>query len=140
MRIDREGESSPSGVTLRRRVDAWLAKLDRPELRRRYEEEGPSAMPQERFPIGDWTFRIRPIPKSDELAGRPSKSAIGILPGRTGFSEARARIADALNAKASRYGQLDHPYLIAVLSTGTFAAGRRGLLRRLVRPVGDRLP
>jgi hypothetical protein len=129
LRIQREGDSSPSGATLRRRVDLWLATLDRAELRRRLEEG--SAMPEKRFPIGDWTFSVRPLPKSDELAGQPSRSPIGIFPGRAGFSEARERIADALEMKARRYGRLDHPYLIAVLSTATFAADDEDFLGAL---------
>jgi hypothetical protein len=120
LRIEREGESSPSGARLRQRVDTWLATLDHPELRRRYERG--SAMPEKRFPIGDWTFSVRPLPKPDDLAGQPSRSPIGVFPGRVGHSDVRYRISDALALKARRYGKLDHPYLIAVLSSGTFAA------------------
>jgi len=79
-------------------------------------------MPEKRFPIGDWTFSVRPLPKPDDLAGQPSRSPIGVFPGRVGHSDVRYRISDALALKARRYGKLDHPYLIAVLSSGTFAA------------------
>jgi hypothetical protein len=119
--IRSEGESSPSGAKLRERVDAWLARLDRAELRHRLDEQGLAAMPQRSFEVGDWVFEVMPIPKSDELAGEPSNSAIGIFPGRSGGGEVRERLVDALDEKASRYGQLDWPYLVAVLSTGSFA-------------------
>lgn len=131
VRIEREGGSSPSGATLRRRVDAWLGTLDRTELRRRYVEAGSWAMTEERFRISDWIFTIRPLPKPDEVAGQPSRSPIGIFPSRTGYSEVRERIADALREKASSYGQLDRPYVIAVLSTGIFSADDEDVLGAL---------
>jgi hypothetical protein len=95
LRIEHEGAGSPSGTTLRRRVDAWLTELNRAELRRRYEEEGPQAMPERSFAIGDWRFSVRPLPKSDEIAGQPSRSAIGIFPGRFGYSEVRRAMASS---------------------------------------------
>jgi hypothetical protein len=130
LQIELEGETSPSGTVLRRRLDRWLAGLDRRELRKTYERGCYQRLPEERFSVGDWRFRVRAVPRREDLSGTPS-TGIGIYPGRTGFSDTRARVTEALEEKARRYGQLDLPFLIAALVTGIFGADDEDLIGAL---------
>ena len=51
----------------------------------------------------------------------PSETLIGMYPMQGGMVDISARIRDALRSKASRYGTLNRPYLVALTARTIFA-------------------
>jgi hypothetical protein len=61
-----------------------------------------------------WRIVFRPMPKKVEARGRPGRRAVGmILDGLRAMSTDEA-IRDAVAKKATKYGPMDRPYVVAV--------------------------
>jgi hypothetical protein len=91
-----------------------LAKLDPDEVNARFNARGLDGLPRWRFEHDGWIVDFFPIPKRAEARGRP-----GIRPLATYYRadvtfDIVEHVTKAVESKASRYGQLDLPYLIAV--------------------------
>ena len=61
-----------------------------------------------------WRVFFRPIAKSPGLRGREGVRPVGILPMRSKWLTTREAIKAAVCVKATRYGTLDRPYVIAL--------------------------
>lgn len=70
-------------------------------LRRQYSHKG-------------MTLEIHPWPKSEKNRGRTDQRSVGAGPITIIRSTAREAMRDAIKTKARRYGDLRHPYLVAV--------------------------
>jgi hypothetical protein len=61
-----------------------------------------------------WRIVFRPMPKKVEARGRPGRRAVGmIIDGLRAMSTDEA-IRDAVGKKATKYGPMDRPYVVAV--------------------------
>jgi hypothetical protein len=109
--IKYEGAGSPSARQIAKRTTNWLKTLDPDQVSRAYERT------QERaeFTVDEdgWLIDFRVVPKKPEARGRPGVRPIG---GRMygGWIDTRAPLCDAVRTKATAYGNLDVPFLIAV--------------------------
>jgi hypothetical protein len=63
-------------------------------------------------------IKVEPIAKKGESRGKRSARPIGALSGDAAFVTSRIAIADKLKGKATRYGKLDHPYIVVVNCLG----------------------
>jgi hypothetical protein len=120
MQIAREGESAPPVARLRRRIERWLADLD-PEDVHACLDSGIRDVPRLTVAAGDWKLTFRPIPRPPHRIGQSSPSgAISIFHGRTAWGGEWGRVGGALKKKARRYGDLERPFVMGLLSSAVF--------------------
>lgn len=97
-----------------------LISVDPEPLMTQFLTSGFNALPIWVYEGFGWKIRFSPIPKSSESRGRPGLRPLSIFPQEPKAVEPRESIADAVKKKASRYGQLDMPYIIAVNTLDIF--------------------
>jgi hypothetical protein len=121
VQVEKTGKSSPSSRVLRKALEPWLAQHD-PDQFEQDQMANWHDTPREVWEFEGWRVIFKIFPKSPEYRGDPGTHSIGILndePTASAIDDARP-LKNALTAKGSRYGNLDKPYIIAVLSTGLF--------------------
>lgn len=125
VQVEEPGTVSLNTRKLRPRLLEWLAGLD-PDvvLEEMYDEDVSSPDPRPaglsrlpRFPWVDngWRIEFRAWPKG-RLRGKAGVRPVGIPGGvQVGFVDDRSSLKHALEDKVTRYGELDFPYVIAIL-------------------------
>jgi hypothetical protein len=111
----------PPGIRLRRQLTSWLQSLNFDEVVRLYQHEGVALLPTYDFEHEGWQIRVRPIPKSGTLRGQPGVRPIGTRRTTSSSVSRRDAVRSSVIDKASRYGLLNAPYIIAVNCLGMFA-------------------
>jgi hypothetical protein len=112
LEIEREGTIDVPMRNLVRDATRWLDSLD-PDATTLDDSVG--------WQGNGWLLRLRPAAKKPEARMIPSETLIGIYPMQSGSVDISARIRNALRSKASRYGRLNRPYLVALTASTIFA-------------------
>jgi hypothetical protein len=127
VQVEEPGTLSLNTSTLRLRLVEWLAGLD-PDavLEEMYDEDDSSPDPRPpglsrlpRFPWIDngWKIEFRAWPKG-RLRGQAGVRPVGFPGGvQVRYVDDRPSVKHALEDKVTRYGELDSPYVIAILVT-----------------------
>jgi hypothetical protein len=115
--VDAEGDRPPSAMRLRPFLTEWLARLDYDRAvalacAKRWDE-----LPREEWRAAGWKLRFMALPKVPPDRG----PTIGMYPSEGGVFDPRSEVLPTLKKKASRYGQPDRPYVIAVLCDNVVA-------------------
>jgi hypothetical protein len=117
--VERRGERQPATKSVRRALVAWLESLDPDDV-----DAAPGGWPAVeplRWDADGWSLRFRPIPKSPGHRGQGGR-AIGVnTDNPIRVLDTSSGLRAAIKEKASRYGRLDLPYVIAVLNVDDFA-------------------
>jgi hypothetical protein len=71
------------------------------------------------------------VPRSPEARGKPDIRPIGIYPIETHWGGGDAALRESINEKATRYGQLDRPYLVCANYIGEWGADQEDILNAL---------
>jgi hypothetical protein len=90
----------------------WLGGLDREEVLK--VQAGSRRLPTKDIAARGWLIHFRAIPKGTPGISRNSR-LIGIGPGVAGYVNDAAATRRAVLAKSSRYGELEAPFVIALL-------------------------
>ncbi len=122
--VTRELESDPPGAKIRAWLASELAKLDPDEVATAFERGGLEALPIWAYNAEGWEITFRAIPKSPEGRGKPGVRPIGFRRIGPMYVECRGGIAKAVGEKATRYGAMDRPYVVAVNVLDDFADER----------------
>jgi hypothetical protein len=104
----------PPGAALRKRLSGWLASLNADKVIAELESNGPDSLPQYEFSHEGWDTIFRAIPRSPEKRGSPVNNIIGSMSGGARWLSTWESIRDSLIGKGNRYGELDHPLIVAV--------------------------
>lgn len=104
-------ESSPPVRRLRHVLNEWLSSLDPDQVQSEYELSG--VFPKINWKHEGWAIEFRAMPRSLQFRGTPAR-AIGTKMGEVVMLNTASDIRDAIDAKSSKYGSLDLPYLIAL--------------------------
>jgi hypothetical protein len=104
----------PSGRSMRRFLSSHLADVNFDEIAGQFQVGGFPALPQWQYQHDGWTIDFYPLPKSDRARGRGGIRPIGIQFEPVRLLQTREAIRDSILEKAGRYGELGHPYIIAV--------------------------
>jgi hypothetical protein len=104
--------TSPPTKRLRADLRAWLDGLD-PD---RVHDAGYVVAP-ERYTWREsgWEVEFAAIPKSPDARGKPGRAIGAHMDDEGGMVDPRTPVRRAIAEKAGRYGQLDRPYVVAVL-------------------------
>lgn len=97
-------------------IKAELTKLNPEYLRARYESTGLDQLPTLSFKNGMLSLDIVPIPKSAQMRGRSDSNPIGIHSVKVEVSTLTETLKESIHKKATRYGKLDLPYILAINS------------------------
>ena len=104
----------PSGKKLKRELKRWLDGLDPDEVTEQVERSGSEACPKLGYRDKDWRIQFTAFPRSLTKRDQPVGEVVGAIVGAGGWLSTWQTVRDALLAKASRYGRLDAPFVIAV--------------------------
>jgi hypothetical protein len=104
----------PNANKLASFVQNHISELDPDEIAGLYASGGITSVPRWYFEHDGWKIEILPIPKKPEVRGRPRVRPIGSR--MIGFRQIdhRTAIRESITKKASKYGNLDLPYIVAV--------------------------
>jgi hypothetical protein len=107
-------ESQPPASKIAAFLNKHLASLDPDEVMTLYEIGGMDAMPSWLFEYDGWVIEFQPIPKKLEARNKKTARPIGAL--STGFQtiDLSSPIRYAISKKASKYGELALPFVVAV--------------------------
>lgn len=119
--VTRELESDPPGAKLRAWLTKELAKLNPDSVAAAFEAGGLEALPTWDYEAEGWEIRLQAIPKSPAGRGKPGVRPIGYRRIGPMYVECRKGIVSALGSKATRYGEMDGPYVVAVNVLDDFA-------------------
>jgi hypothetical protein len=107
--------SPPPGKMLRRAVEGFVKDLDPDALAEAFQQHGFDALPRGKFEHDGWVIEFFPMPKSPAARGDPGIRPLGMMGSMEArMVDSRAALRDAVEKKASRYGELGRPYIIAV--------------------------
>jgi hypothetical protein len=132
--IDVEGEGTADlGIRkLRTQLERWLSTFDPDEVHKQLtESEDIRSIPPYEWEDRDWYLVFRPWPKPPESRGGDDIRPLGVFgPGSAAMVDDATPIRKALDDKGGAYGQLPHPYIVAV-RTATFTADEFDILNVL---------
>lgn len=115
--LDAEGAQPPPATRLQPILAEWLAALDYDRAVALARAKRFDDLPQKQWEAGGWKLRFMVLPKMPPDRG----PTIGMYPSEGGVFDPRSEVLPTLKKKASRYGQLDRPYVIGVLSDSVVA-------------------
>ncbi len=106
------GAETPKRKVVVAKVEQWLAGFRWDDFRDASGMRQPG--PEAEVTIDDWVIGLKAIPRSPIARGDRSFPTIGFYPGGAAWVEAVvAATGPTLDEKASKYGDLDAPYLLA---------------------------
>jgi hypothetical protein len=118
--IQRSGQPG-SGKRLRRFVSEQFDGLNLREVRRGLEKSGMETLPRFSYAEDGWIIELRACPKSPSAMDDPVDRAVGIEMTGMHRIDPATPLRKALKRKASRYGELGEPFIIAVNALDIFA-------------------
>lgn len=110
--INAEGQERPRRAGIMAPVKAWLATLDVDAVWEATRSGGD--WPKEEFVIRGWHITLSAIPRSPERRGLET-GLIGIGPMKSGWLRHAEQMRAILSDKGSKYGEPDHPFVLALL-------------------------
>lgn len=104
----------PPGRKWRAFLENWLSELDSDAVGEKIKSDGLEDLPSATLNNDGWTITFQAIPKSPEARGKPGIRPIGVR--FFGFEQLKEDeyIRNAVKEKATKYGNLDFPYVIAI--------------------------
>lgn len=124
-RITDIGARQPSARKLRRFVAQSISDLDPDHISRLLENHGSDSRPTWTFRDGDFEFGFSVCPKAPAARGKRDSKLIGAYPGEARWGGSAGALKTVLAKKATKYGALGYPYVIAVNAIGQWGTNRR---------------
>ncbi len=131
-------DAIPTPKKIRKFIKERIAGLD-PDAVERAVQSG--------YQLPSWTYRdeggfeleITAVPKSPESRGNPKARPIGAYPGEVRWGDSRAMLKKSIDGKATKYGELGRPFVIAVNATSRWGIGRDVVVKALFgsKELGD---
>lgn len=120
--LNEEGgpEISPSGRRIRDKLGRWLDGLDYESCQALVEAGQFSDLPTRTFEVHGWTLKFRAFPKPRKRLGESTDRIIHLHNSGIHWVDSRTPIRDVIRRKASKYGHIQRPYLVAVNAVGNF--------------------
>jgi hypothetical protein len=112
--VESYGPGQPSARDIRGFLSTMLAGLDPDDESIWNSADESDSGPAWQWHDQGWALIFRPWPKSTALRAKPGQRPIGALLSPTREVHTAEAIRDAIAKKASRYGQMDRPYVVAV--------------------------
>lgn len=107
-------KSSPPARKWRNYLEKELSKLDPEEIGNIFKNSSFDGLPSWSTEFDGWQVEFKPIPKSPRKRGTPDIRPIGIRFSGLEWSKTHIHIRNSINEKATKYGDLDFPFIIAI--------------------------
>jgi len=113
--VEAEGDPDhpPSGKSLRRELEGWLAGLDVDQVYAEVQAGGYECFPSFRWEHEGWGINFKAIPRSPERRNQGG-DAIGSISQGARWFNVWEPIRNSVRAKGGKYGELAHPLIVAV--------------------------
>lgn len=121
LRIRGAPATPPPGARLRTQLERWLATLNPDEVAQILRDEGFDAVPQHEWSHEGWDVTFLALPKSPSRRGQAGVRPVGLTMPEARIVEAHKAVRAAVLGKATKYGDLDLPFVVAVNVFDEFA-------------------
>ncbi|MHA1337613.1 MAG: hypothetical protein ACTSPW_18030 [Promethearchaeota archaeon] len=91
-----------------------LSNLDPDVVAKQFEQGGLEVLPHWDLEHDGWQITFFPIPKKPEARGKPGVRPIGLQMQGVRLLTPHVRIRKSIQDKATKYGKLDLPYIVAI--------------------------
>lgn len=106
--------TNPPGVKMRSFLENKLSNLDPDVVTKQFDQGGLEALPSWNWKYNDWQINFSPIPKKSEARGKHGVRPIGLQIKDVRWITPHIRIMKSIQDKATKYGKLDLPYIVAI--------------------------
>jgi hypothetical protein len=108
-------EGNIRGRALRERLERWLEQLDYDEISRLYQDRNYQAIPSHTLAEQGLSMTFSPMPKGPEFRGQTGARPVGVvMPMDVRMVRTHDDIRVAIEGKATKYGALELPLIVAV--------------------------
>jgi len=114
--------TNPPGAKMRRFLERRLSNLDPDMIAEQFQQGGFETLPRWEWKHDDWQITFFPIPKKPEARGKPGVRPIGLQMYDARLITPHIGIKKAIQDKATKYGELDLPYIVAINVMDEFGA------------------
>jgi len=122
--------TNPPGAKMRSFLENKLSNLDPNMVTKQLEQGDLEALPSWNWKHNDWQVNFSPIPKKPEARGKPGVRPIG-LQMQSRWHTPHIGIRDSIRDKATKYGELDLPYIVAINVTDEFGVDESDICNAL---------
>ena len=119
-----EGRSDLAVSRQRAAVERWLASLDPDDAEADLAVLGEGSLPTRRIRSEGWEVELAALPRAKEDRGKPLGPLGAFGPGQGSLIDDATPLRKRLRAKGSHYGDLNVPFVVAVLMLRDFADDR----------------
>lgn len=110
--------TAPAAKQMVRFLEERLNNFDPEVIAHQFERGGLSELPDLTWQHEGWQIIFYPIPKPPKTRGKPGVRPIGMVMEQWSYEGSRKEIRGAIRKKATKYGNLDLPYFVAVNALG----------------------
>lgn len=121
----------PSPKKLCESIENKIADLDPDEVTDLIKQHGIGAIPSWCHSDGDFGVTVSVIPKTRAARRKPGRSSIGMLPTQTRWGTTAPSLYASMSKKATYYGEMRKPFLVAVNSTSPWGATPEDMVEAL---------
>ena len=114
--------TNPPGAKMRSFLKDKLSNLNPDVVAKQFEQGGLEALPHWDWEHDGWQITFFPIPKKPEARGKPGVRPIGLQMQGVRFLTPHLGIRKSIQDKATKYGELDLPYIVAINVIDEFGA------------------
>jgi len=118
MNLEGSPNTPPSGRKIRNFLNERLSALNPDEIIEKYTVGGMEGLPHWKYEHDGWVIDFYPIPKKPEARNKKSVRPIGLQSHGFKRVDSGAAIKKAIERKATKYGDLEYPYIVAVYARG----------------------
>ena len=126
-----KSNNQPSGKKIINYIESQLPQFDPDEVAKSLHQTGLENLETITYEDNDLKLVISLIPKSPNARGKEGLRPIGIYPFDSYWGGAETSIKTSIEKKATRYGELDKPYLICINSTSEKGDGGYDMMNAL---------
>jgi len=119
--VEKSSIKAPPGRKWRTALERWLPTLDPDAVAANMKSDGLEDLPTLKVEEEDWEVTFQAIPKSPQLRGKPGIRPIGLRSIPFHQCNEDDWIRNAIKEKATKYGNLNLPYVIAVNVLSVFS-------------------
>lgn len=103
------------GRVVREKLERWLRTCDHAEISRLYQQRDYEKVPTLTWTEQGCTLTFTPIPKGPQFRGQPGARPVGmVMPQEMLQLHTNDDIKAAIDGKATKYGDLDRPLIVAI--------------------------
>jgi len=109
-----KSSEQPETKNLLKEIKTWLDSLSMGNIERTIEFEGLGKLPMFKQENSKILVELTVRPKTEKTRNKPGVRPIGVYPVQVGYDDTVNLIKKSIKKKASRYGMLDKPYVVAI--------------------------